>query len=109
MNIQYKDINAIGTKFYVEQDGSEVARAYLYILTNDLHTRPFGFMEDVFVDEVLRGQGIGSDLVKRVVEEAKQRGCYKIICTSRHTKPRVHKLYGELGFEEHGKEFRMNF
>lgn len=109
MSIQYKDINATGTKFYVEQNGSEVARAYLYVLTNDLHERPFGFMEDVFVDEVLRGQSIGSDLVKRVIEEAKRRDCYKLICTSRHAKSSVHKLYQELGFEDHGKEFRIDF
>lgn len=109
MDIEYKDIRATGKRFYVERDGVEVARASLYVMTNDLHKRPFGFMEDVFVDEVLRGQGVGSELVKRVIEEAKQRNCYKLICTSRYVKPRVHELYIELGFEDHGKEFRMDF
>lgn len=109
MNIKHKDINITGTKFYVEQNGREMARAYLYILTNDLHERPFGFMEDVFVDEFLRGQGIGSKIVKKVIEEAKRRNCYKLICTSRYEKPRVHELYQKLGFADHGKEFRIDF
>jgi len=66
-------------------------------------------MEDVFVEEVLRGQGVGSELVKKVIEEAKQRDCYKLICTSRYEKPKVHELYINLGFKDHGKEFRMDF
>jgi len=109
MYIEQKPINASGTKFYINQENREVARAYLYVLTNDLHERPFGLLEDVFVDESLRGQGFGSELVKKVIEEAQQRGCYKLICTSRHEKPKVHELYERLGFINHGKEFRMDF
>lgn len=109
MEIKRKDINANGTKFYIEQNGQEVGRAYLYVLSNDLHEKPFGIMEDVFVDEVLRGQGVGSNLVKKVIEESKQRNCYKLICTSRYEKPNVHELYIGLGFRDHGKEFRIDF
>jgi|TARA_B100002003_G_C14123053_1_gene540211 GNAT superfamily N-acetyltransferase len=109
MSIKYRDIDATGRRFYVERDGVEVARAYLYVLTNDIHNRPFGFVEDVFVDEGLRGQGVGSELVKEIIEEAKRKNCYKLICTSRYLKPRVHELYQELGFKDHGKEFRMDF
>ena len=108
MEIQKKEINATGVKLYVEQNGYEVARTYLYLLTNDLHDRPFGLMEDVFVIEPLRGQGYGSKLVETLVEEAKVRGYYKLICTSRHTKPEVHELYEILGFKNHGLEFRMD-
>lgn len=109
MDIQHKDIDATGIKFYVQQNEKEVARAYLYILTNDLHKRPFGFMEDVFVDEAIRGQGVGSGLVQRVIDEARQKNCYKLICTSRYKKPKVHELYEALGLKNHGKEFRIDF
>ena len=108
MDIQQEEIIATGTKFSMVQNGKEVARAYLYLLSNDLHKRPFGFMEDVFVDEALRGQGIGTELVKKVIEEAKQRDCYKLICASRYDKPKVHELYQNLGFQEHGTEFRID-
>ena len=90
----------IGTrvKFYLEEHGREVARAFLYVLGNQLHDRSFGLMEDVFVDESLRGRGYGSQLVEALKEEAQTRDCYKLICTSRHSKPEVHRLYEQLGF-----------
>lgn len=109
MQIQDETIDIRGKKFFVREDGREIARAYLYVLTNDLHDQPFGFMEDVFVDVSLRGRGIGSQLVRKIIEEAQQLGCYKLICTSRYEKPDVHELYTRLGFKDHGKEFRIEF
>lgn len=108
MEIEIKKINAKGIKFYIKEGNKEIARAYLYLLTNDLHKEPFGLMEDVFVDESLRGQGIGTKLVEELIKEAKKR-CYKLICTSRYQKPEVHRLYERLGFKDHGKEFRIDF
>ncbi len=108
MDIQLKEVTASGVKLFVEQDGREVGRAYLYIMRNDLHDKPFGFMEDVMVDPTLRGQGIGTKLVNRLVEEAKKRECYKIVATSRHSRPKVHALYEKLGWENWGVEFRIN-
>jgi len=109
MEIQQKEVNPSGIKFYVAVQEREIARAYLYILTNDLHPSPFGFMEDVFVDESLRGSGYGTSLVERIIEEAMVRGCYKLICTSRHGKDKVHGLYEKLGFVRQGLEFRIDF
>jgi GNAT superfamily N-acetyltransferase len=97
-----------GTRFSVSRDGAEVARAYLYLMGNDLHDEPFGLLEDVYVDESRRGKGIGTALVKEVVAAAKKAGCYKLIATSRKSRPKVHELYENLGFESYGIEFRMN-
>ena len=108
MRIKKISISAKGVKFVRRIDGIEVGRAYLYILKNDLHEEPFGFMEDVFVDEALRGGGIGEALVERVIKEARKRGCYKLIATSRHERIKVHALYRRLGFKDHGHEFRID-
>ncbi|MDD4901343.1 MAG: GNAT family N-acetyltransferase [Patescibacteria group bacterium] len=108
MVIKQKNLTAFGIKFYVEQGGKEVARAYLYLMKNDLHDQPFGYMEDVFVDEQLRGQGVGTELVKELIKVAKEKGCYKVVCTSRYGKDGVHRLYERLGFQDWGKEFRIN-
>jgi len=75
---------------------------------NDLHNQPFGLMEDVYVDEAYRGQGVGSKLVKQVIELAKEANCYKLIATSRFSRPKVHELYQQLGFTQHGVEFRID-
>jgi len=98
-----------GIKFSLKRDGKEVARATLYVMSNDLHDEPFGLLEDVMVDEELRGQGIGTAIVKKIVEEAKEQNCYKLVATSRHSREKVHELYERLGFKNHGLEFRMDF
>ena len=53
MKIQEKSAEASGIKFFIEEDGKEVARAFLYIMHNNLHKEPFGFMEDVFIHPAL--------------------------------------------------------
>jgi GNAT superfamily N-acetyltransferase len=98
-----------GIKLFAEKDGKEIARATLYVMSNDLHEEPFGLMEDVLVSEELRGQGIGTELVKKIIEEAKEQNCYKLVATSRHSREKVHVLYERLGFKNHGLEFRMDF
>lgn len=108
MQIEKREVTATGVKLVAIMDGKDVGRAYLYIMANDLHKEPFGFMEDVFVEEEYRKHGIGTKLVEELVAEAKRRGCYKIVATSRHSRPKVHDLYLKLGWKDHGKEFRVD-
>ena len=55
MEVQQKRISATGIRFSLVDAGrQEVARAYLYILSNDLHKQPFGLLEDVFVEASTR-------------------------------------------------------
>lgn len=96
-------------KIEAEKDGQVVGRAYLYLINNDLYEKPYGLLEDVFVEDSERGQGTGTELVKAVIEEAKYRGCIKLIGCSRYSRPNVHKWYESLGFIDYGKEFRMDF
>ena len=91
-------------------DGEKIiGRAYLYLIYNNLHEKPYGLLEDVFVIEDYRNKGIGTDLVKAIIEEAKKIGCYKLVGTSRTSRINVHKWYEKLGFQDYGKEFRMDF
>jgi GNAT superfamily N-acetyltransferase len=109
MKVDLQHRTATGIRFSISADGQEIARAYLYLMSNDLHDAPFGLLEDVFVDESQRGSGLGTTLVKEVISTAQEAGCYKLIATSRTSRPKVHELYERLGFEKHGVEFRMNF
>jgi GNAT superfamily N-acetyltransferase len=78
------------------------------LLKNDIHKEPVGYLEDAFVEENLRGQGIGKELVQRVIIEASNRGCYKLVAASRHSRLNVHRLYERLGLRNHGIEFRRD-
>jgi GNAT superfamily N-acetyltransferase len=109
MKIDHKKIGADGIKLIIKQDGREAAHAYLYILRNDQHKRPFSFMEDVFVNEEYRGQGLGTKLIKELIKLSRKNNCYKLIGTSRSARPKVHNLYVRLGFKDWGKEFRIDF
>jgi len=108
MRIEKNPIDARGIKLVVHDGGVEVGRVYLYVLHNSLHEVPFGYMEDLFVDESYRGKGIGKQLISAVVAEAKMQGCYKLIGTTRHSKPDVQEMYVRYGFENWGMEFRMD-
>lgn len=109
MNIKKEIKNgAYAVRIFIEEEGKEIARAWLYVLRNNLHAEPFAFLEDIFVEQEFRGQGHGSNLAKLAVDEAKARGCYKLIFTARNIKPEVQKLYLKLGFKDWGKEFRMD-
>lgn len=109
MKLRRKVIDTCGIRLSIESGGKEMARAYLYILRNDLHEEPVGYLEDVFVGENLRNQGLGRQIVREIIEEAKRNGCYKLIATSRHSRPGVHKFYESLGFKNYGFEFRLDF
>jgi GNAT superfamily N-acetyltransferase len=92
-----------------DERGAPVGRASLVIIVNESNVRPYGLLEDVFVSEELRGQGLGTQLVEKIVQLAREERCYKLIATSRYSRPRVHELYKTLGFQDHGREFRMDF
>lgn len=109
MRVKREARTAEGIRFSIPSPTGESARAYLYLMHNDLHTEPFGLLEDVYVEESKRGSGIGSSLVQEVIAAAREAGCYKLIATSRHSRPLVHDLYRELGFKDHGLEFRLDF
>jgi GNAT superfamily N-acetyltransferase len=100
-------VESYGIKFSIVEYGKEVARTYLYVMKNDLHEEPFGLMEDVFVHEDYRQKGYGEQLVRGIIDEARERGCYKLICTS--SKTWIQEWYKRLGFAERGKELRIDF
>ena len=85
----------------------EIGRGYLYLIKNSRNQNPYGLIEDVFVEETHRGKGIGTKIIKKLLDEAERNKCYKVLATSRYEREKVHKLYARLGFREHGKEFRL--
>ena len=108
METRRETLDCQGTKIsYHDDDGREIARAFLYVLKNDLHPEPFGFLEDVFVAADCRGQGLGTKINQEIIALARKLGCYKIVACSRDERKKVHELYRGLGYEKHGVEFRM--
>ncbi len=107
--IKTKKFSSDAYKFFIQKDGEEIARAFLYLMKNDLHPELVGYLEDVFVSESFRGQKIGTLLVQKVISQARESGCYKLVCSSRFSREGVHKWYESLGFSKTGYNFRMDF
>uniref|UniRef100_A0A0E0ICG1 glucosamine-phosphate N-acetyltransferase n=1 Tax=Oryza nivara TaxID=4536 RepID=A0A0E0ICG1_ORYNI len=65
-----------------------------------------GHVEDVVVDAAARGRGLGERVVRRLVEHARGRGCYKVIinCTSELT-----GFYAKCGFVEKNVQMGLYF
>lgn len=100
--------NNTSVKIECEENGKIVGHAYLYIIKNDLHDKPYGLLEDLFVEEEARGRGIGAELMKKVIEEAKKRNCYKLVAQSRYSRAETHSFYLKNKFRDYGKNFRMD-
>lgn len=58
-----------------------------------------GYIEDVVVHPDYRYHGIGSTLLQRIIDYAKEVGCTSIDLCSNDTRQEAHGLYRKFGFE----------
>jgi ribosomal protein S18 acetylase RimI-like enzyme len=56
------------------------------------------WIEDVVVDESLRGKGLGAALTREAIRIAKEKGARTVELTSRPAKEAANRLYQRLGF-----------
>ena len=56
-------------------------------------------IESVRVDESLRGQGLGSELMKWTIERAKACGAHVVQLTTHASRAEAHRFYERLGFK----------
>lgn len=89
------------------QEGIIVGMASLY--TIHLFTRTVGRIEDVVVDASTRGQGVGRELMTRLLAEAKRLKISRLFLTSHPSRVEANQLYQTLGFEKHDTNpYRMD-
>lgn len=67
------------------------------------------WIEDVVVDEAMRGHGIGEALTRAGLEKAKELGAKTVDLTSRPSREAANRLYQRVGFEQrHTNIYRYN-
>ena len=64
--------------FLAELEGRPVGLALWFLTYSTWTGRPSLYLEDLFVDEAVRGQGVAKALFKRLAQEAKTRNCARM-------------------------------
>jgi GNAT superfamily N-acetyltransferase len=91
-------------------DGNIVGTFALLVMDNLGHRgTPGGILEDVVVDETVRGKGIGKQMMNYAHELCQQKGCYKMAFSSNRNREAAHRFYESLGFSRHGYSFSINY
>ncbi|MFL5328019.1 MAG: GNAT family N-acetyltransferase [Gemmataceae bacterium] len=92
---------------YVALDGDRViATTSLLVEQKFIHSGGrVGHIEDVAVAKDVQGRGVGSDLVRFALDQARKMNCYKVIL---HCKPELRAFYGALGFREANVGMRID-
>lgn len=57
------------------------------------------WIEDVVVDEAVRGRGVGEALTRHAIDVARARGAKTVDLTSRPSREAANRLYRRIGFE----------
>jgi ribosomal protein S18 acetylase RimI-like enzyme len=57
------------------------------------------WIEDVVVDDAVRGQGVAAELVRAALDHAAKEGARTVDLTSRPDREAANRLYQRMGFE----------
>ncbi|MBQ2117055.1 MAG: GNAT family N-acetyltransferase [Lachnospiraceae bacterium] len=108
--IKYKEsevrdiINDEDTPVYVSTDENDVVLAYLFgaygRVSKDntcLVEHKSFYIDDLCVDEAVRGRHIGEGLYNYVLEEVKKAGCYNVTLHVWNCNPSAMKFYEKMG------------
>jgi ribosomal protein S18 acetylase RimI-like enzyme len=85
------------TVLLVARDGDRIVGS-LTLAWFRIPTGVRAWIEDVVVDESVRGSGVGAALNRAALERAKQLGAVTVDLTSRPSREPANRLYRKLGF-----------
>ena len=94
-------VQAPGSTLLVAREPDENGEI-IGILSLTVYRVPTGvrsIIEDVVVDEHMRGRGVGEALVRHAIELARQAGASGVALTSNPQREAANQLYQALGFE----------
>ncbi|MCZ7374174.1 GNAT family N-acetyltransferase [Micromonospora sp. WMMC250] len=85
--------------FVLDLDGVVVATTYLNVIPNlSRSASPYAVIENVVVEESLRGTGLGRQIMVGTLQAAWDAGCYKAMLMTGSRTPATHAFYRACGF-----------
>ncbi len=88
-----------GTTIFIARDDEGVIAGTLTLIVFRIPTGIRAWIEDVVVDEALRGRGAGEALTRAALDKAAEQGARTVDLTSRPSREAANRLYQRLGFE----------
>jgi GNAT superfamily N-acetyltransferase len=98
-------LNADGLHLFVlEVNGVVVATTYLNLIPNITRSAsPYAVIENVVVEESLRGTGLGKQIMADTLLVAWKAGCYKAMLMTSSRDPGTHAFYRACGLSSDDK------
>ena len=88
------------TPLVIDAGSRLAATAYLNVIPNLTRSAsPYAVIENVVVDESLRGTGIGKRMMAAALERAWAAGCYKAMLLTGSRRASTHAFYRACGFD----------
>ncbi len=92
--------------FVADFENEIIGTFALLIMDNLGHMgTPAAVLEDIGISAKFQGKGIGKKLMEFAMNEAKNKGCYKMTLSSNLKRESAHAFYDSLGFKRHGYSF----
>ncbi|UCH86295.1 MAG: GNAT family N-acetyltransferase [Dehalococcoidia bacterium] len=86
--------------FFAVEGGELCGMLSLAIAPTTQEAGCFAYLDDLFVLEHYRGQGIGTKLMREALNHARRSGCIRVELGTRRDNIRARRLYERLGFRE---------
>lgn len=88
----------------LEVEGAVIATTYLNVIPNLTRSgSPYAVIENVVVDETMRGTGLGKRIMAATLQAAWDAGCYKAMLLTGSRTDATHAFYRACGFSADAK------
>ena len=92
-------VGSPATTLFVARAEDGTIAGTLTLCTFRIPTGIRAWIEDVVVDDAVRGQGVGKALTRAAIAESGRRGARTVDLTSRPSREAANRLYQGLGFQ----------
>ena len=105
-NLLGSDVPIYG--FGAWQDDTLVGITHVVIHPNTWNTTECCYLEDLYVSEDVRGQGVGRALIEQVYEFANEKNCNRVYWTTQEDNATARKLYDVIAIKTDMVQYRKD-